>query len=120
MARPLLKNDSATMKLVTLAVLLAGFGSGRKLVADAVFTNCDPGAAVIFTTMLKTIDPVASAVCSESIFPVTVPLVPTAGPVQVAPIKLLVHETKFAPEGNTSVITRFNARLLPRFATLTL
>src|SRR6185369_8171201 len=120
MARPLLKNDSATMKLVTLALLLAGFGSGRKLVAEAVFTNCDPGAAFIFTTMLNTIDPVASTVCSESILPVTVPLVPTAGPVQVAPIKLLEHETKFAPAGNTSVITRFNATLFPRFATLTL
>ena len=83
-----MKNDSATTKLVTLAELFAGFGSGRKLVADGEFTSDVPGAAVIFATIVKTAVPELG--WTVLILPVTVPFDPTAGPVQVPDIKLLI------------------------------
>lgn len=101
-----LKNDSATTVLKELAELFDGLGSGRKLVADALFCSDAPGVAVTFATIVKPIAEALGAGFSVAILPVTVPLLPTAGPVQVAKMCEEVQETKVVPAGSTSVITR--------------
>ena len=78
-----MKNVSATTKLVTLAELFAGFGSVRKLVAETTFWIEVFGGAVTLATIVKLMPESLGVGCRVAIFPVTVPLVPTVGPVQV-------------------------------------
>src|SRR5258707_1309606 len=79
-----LRKDSATTVLKELAELFDGLGSVRKLVAEALFCNVVPGAAVTFATIVKLIALPPGDGSTVAVLPVIVPLVPTVGPVQVA------------------------------------
>src|SRR5262245_26720382 len=76
------KIEKFTTFVVTLAELLEVFGSPRKPDEDAEFTIAVPPAACTLATIVKLMPGSEGKTCSASNLPVTVPFVPTGGPVQ--------------------------------------
>lgn len=86
-------------KVTVVPLLLAGFGSVTAEETTAVLTSVEPAKAVTLTTIET------GTVAPDNIVPrlkVTVPLVPTAGPVQGVPAGG-VQETKVVPVGSGSL-----------------
>ena len=85
-------------RVTLVPLLLPGFGSVTADDATAVFVRVEPAEAVTLTTIVMV------AFAEDAMLPrlaVTVPLVPTAGPVQVPWLE--VQETKVVPLGSGSL-----------------
>ena len=97
-----------------MALLFARFASAVVDVAVAVFESVVPAPAVTLTTIVTVAEPSGPR---EPMLAVTVPFVPTVGPLQVP--RLGVQVEKVVPTGRGSVMTTFAARAGPLFVTTT-
>lgn len=103
--------------VAALARLLAMIGSADGGVCDtvAVFETEVPGSAVMFAMIVRVADPAAPI---RPRFAVTVPFVPTLGPLQVP--MLGTHETKVVPVGSGSFTVTLFADPGPLLVTTTM
>ena len=100
--------------VAAVPLLFAGFGSGVDEVAVAVFESVVPAPAVTLTTIVTVTAPEGPI---SPTLAVTVPFVPTVGPLQVP--RLEMQEAKVVPTGRGSVMPTFAATAGPLFVTTT-